>query len=101
MPDKKDFDACKHKWKFHIDAASSGFPESKPWQAFYICEVCSHVINFSEKCLLDQTVAQNDSLKIQEKAAKTGMWANIIAAGTLVIAFFTLLFGDKIIQLWK
>lgn len=51
----------------------------------------------TEKCALDQTEAQTKSLVIQEKHTKISMWANIIAAIILIIAFLTLLFGDKLL----
>jgi hypothetical protein len=101
MPTKKPFDQCSHKWKFLIDADSSGGPGNKPWKSFYICEKCNHVITLSEKGTLDQIIAQNKSLKIQEKHTKISMCANVIAAITLIIAFLTFLFGNKIIELWS
>ena len=98
MSNKKPFDICQHKWKFHIDADSSGGPINKPWQSFYICEHCNQCITLTEKCMLDQTFAQNESLKIQEKHTQIGMWANIVSSVTLIVAVLTLIFGDKLIK---
>lgn len=54
---KKSYEECQHNWTFQIDAAKSGFPENKPWASFVVCQKCSTVINFLEKCALDQLSA--------------------------------------------
>lgn len=95
---KWNFDTCKHEWRFHIDATESWWPWMKPWQSFFICDKCYHSITLQEKCFLDQAIANNKSLKIQERQTKTWMLANIISAIVLIIAFLTFLFWDKIMK---
>jgi hypothetical protein len=90
----KNYDECDHRWKFHIDAARSGFPEAKPWASFYICDKCHNVINFLEKNSLDQIAAQNKSLNTQQTHTRNGMWANIISAVLMVTAVVTLLINQ-------
>jgi hypothetical protein len=95
---KKDYDTCEHQWSFHIDADKSGFPASKPWASFYICHKCQHVINFLEKSSLDQLIAQNTSLKIQESHTKNGMRANIISSILMLTAILSLIAGQFAIK---
>lgn len=90
------FNTCqRHDWKFHLDADQWGGPSAG--NSVFRCKNCSTIITMMEKCALDQTEAQVKSLAIQERHTKIGMLANVIAATTLIIAFFTLLFGDKLL----
>ncbi len=91
------FNTCKrHDWKFHLDADKWGGPSAG--NSVFRCENCSTIITMIEKCALEQVEAQIKSLAVQEKYSKIGMWANIIAASTLIVAFLTLLFGDKLLS---
>jgi len=85
---------CKHNWVFHLSVDKTGGPAAG--NTVFICKDCTTIITLSEKCALDQVEAQAKSLSIQERTAKISMWANIIAASILVIAFLTFLFGDKL-----
>ena len=89
------FNSCTHEWKFHIDAGRSGGPAAG--NSFFLCSKCGNEITLLEKCTLDQTIAQEKSLKIQERHTWIGMIANIIAAGLLFVAVLTLLFGEKLL----
>jgi len=91
-----DFDKCTHDWIFQINASESSGPATG--NTLFWCKNCKNSITLIEKCALDQAEAQKKSLVIQERHTKIGMIANIIAAITLIIAFLTLLFGDKIIS---
>lgn len=93
-----DFDSCNHERRFHIDATESWWLWMKPWQSFFICDKCHHSITLQEKYSLDQVIANQKSLEIQERQTRTWMWANIISTIVLIIAFLTLLFWDKIIK---
>lgn len=96
MNNTTNFDKCLHEWIFHIDVDKCGGPAAG--NTIYRCKNCNHCVTLIEKCALDQTLAQEKSLKIQEKHSIIGMFANIIAAATLIVAFIVLLFGDKIID---
>lgn len=82
-----------HKWIFHIDASRCG--GGAAGNTMFICNQCMTVITMLEKCALEEVAAQVKSLKIQESHTKTGMCANIMSAGILVVAFLTFLFGDE------
>ncbi len=85
------FDNCKHQWKFHIDAGRSGGPAAG--NSFFICDACGNEVTLIEKCTLDQTSAQEASLRIQEEHTRIGMIANIISTGLLLVAALALLLG--------
>lgn len=91
------YNSCKHEWGFHIDAGRSSGPAAG--NSFFQCKRCQNTITLLEKNSLDQIIAQEKSLKIQEKHTLIGMVANIIAAGLLVVAIVTLLYGEKILGL--
>jgi hypothetical protein len=90
-----NFKNCTHEWKFHVDADNVGPAKGN---AIMECDNCKKRITLREKCSIDSGLAQKRSLKIQETNTKVGMWANIISSVTLIIAFFTFLFGNKILQ---
>ena len=79
------FDECEHKWEFAIDAGRSWWPNSKPWQAFYICKKCGNEITMQEKCALEQTIALKESLKVQEKSLDTAKKAMMISAVMMIL----------------
>lgn len=91
-----NFENCKHDWVFHLDVDKTGGPATG--NSIFRCKNCGTIITLIEKCVLDQAEAQKKSLAIQERHTKIGMWANIISAATLIIAFLTLLFGDKLLS---
>ena len=95
---KTNFNMCEHDWELHVDVEHCGGPASG--NGIFKCEKCGKFVTLLEKCALDQTLSQEKSLTIQERHTKIGMLANIISAVTLVIAFLTLLFGDKILKLF-
>lgn len=90
------FKKCQHDWDLHIDVEHCGGPVAG--NSIFQCEKCGTFVTMVEKCALDQTDAQTRSLVIQERHTKIGMLADIIAAITLIIAFLTLLFGDKLLS---
>ncbi len=63
----------------------------------FSCKHCNVEVSMNEKISLEAYTAQKESLKIQECNTRISMWSNIISAITLIVAFLTLLFGDKII----
>ena len=89
------FKTCQHDWDLHTDVENCGGPAAG--NGIFQCKNCSTFVTMVEKCALDQTEAQLKSLVIQNRHTKIGMIANIIAATTLVLAFITLLFGDKLL----
>ena len=95
---KTNFDECNHDFKFHIDADKSGGPNNKPWTSLLRCDRCSSVITLSEKCALDQTFAQKESLKIQERNIRRAMWANVISAIVMSFAILVFLFGEGVLK---
>lgn len=94
---KTRFQNCQHDWELHVDVEDCGGPAVG--NGIFRCKNCESYVTMLEKCALDQTVSQEKSLVIQEKHTKIGMIANIISAITLILAFLTLLFGDKILML--
>jgi hypothetical protein len=90
------FKTCQHDWELHVDVENCGGPASG--NGIFQCKNCKTFVTMLEKCALEQTDAQVESLLIQERHTKIGMLANIIAATTLIIAFLTFLFGDKLLQ---
>lgn len=90
------FEDCQHEWVLHIDADKASGPASG--NTVFTCTKCNTLITMLEKNALDGVEAQEKSLEIQERNTRISMWANIIAATTLVIAALVLFFGDKIVQ---
>ena len=88
------FKTCQHDWDLHVDVEHCG--GYAVGNGIFRCKNCDTYVTMTEKCALDQTEAQIKSLVIQEKHTKISMWANVIAATTLIIAFLALLFGDKL-----
>ena len=90
------FKTCQHDWELHTGVENCGGPAKG--NSIFQCKNCSTFVTMIEKCTLDQTEAQLKSLAIQERHTKISMWATVIAAATLVVAFFALLFGDKLLS---
>jgi uncharacterized membrane protein YvbJ len=100
MADRKQyrvkFKTCEHDWELHVDLESCGGPASG--NAVFQCENCGTFVTLLEKAALDSLLSQERSQIIQERSTRISMWANILAAGTLVVAAIVHFFGDKIIQ---
>ena len=90
---REKFKTCQHDWELHVDVESCGGPAAG--NSIFKCKNCDIFVTMTEKCALDQTEAQIKSLTIQEKLIRIGMWANIIAAVTVIIAFLALIFSNK------
>ena len=84
----KSFETCQHDWALHIDVDQN--TGSARGNSLFRCSRCFKLITLIEKCALDQIKAQAKSLIIQERHVKIGMWANVIAAVTLIIAFLSI-----------
>ncbi len=111
---KAKFKNCTHDWELHVDVESTGGPAQG--NTVFLCPLCGTIITMLEKNSLDSFLTQKESLKtqekialdslvsqkqsqeIQEKSLKTSMWANIIAAITVLIAFMVLLFGEGLFK---
>ena len=89
---RKNFNECNHKWNLQVDVNSCTGNASG--NGIFNCEKCSTYVTLLEKCALDQLIAQNKSLTIQENHTRIGMWANIISAGILIIAALTFYFTN-------
>lgn len=89
------FKTCQHDWGLLVDIQNCGGPAAG--NGIFLCENCGTSVSFVEKCALEQTDAQKKSLLIQQRHTKISMWAIIVAAATVIIAFFNLLFGDKLV----
>lgn len=90
------FDKCNHEWVFHIDAGKSWWWPNKPWQTFFICERCKHVITLQEKSSLEQFESNKASLKVQENQTRAAMISTIISACLLLISFLAMIFQNNI-----
>ncbi|MBI3888642.1 hypothetical protein HY311_02515 [Candidatus Nomurabacteria bacterium] len=111
---KAKFKNCDHDWELHVDVDSTGGPAAG--NTVFLCSNCGTIITMLEKNSLDSFLAQKELIKIQEKATQDSlvsqkesqkiqekslsisMWANIIAATTVVITFFALLFGEGLFK---
>ncbi|MEK7105801.1 MAG: hypothetical protein AAB895_00400 [Patescibacteria group bacterium] len=92
---KSYFETCSHKWVLHVDADKT--ISTMPGHSLFRCTKCNHYITLSEKAALDGLSSQKESLKIQERNTSISMWANVLAAGTLTVAFLVFLFGQGIL----
>jgi len=96
---RNKFKTCTHQWELHADVQDSIWKTA--WNGIFYCEKCQTFVTMIEKCSLDEVSEQRKSLTIQEKHTWNGMLANIISWIVLILSFFTLLFGDKILSYFK
>lgn len=90
------FKTCEHDWQLHVDVEACGGPAAG--NGMFQCGKCGTFVTLLEKAALDSLLSQEKSQIIQERGTKISMWANIISAGTLIVAAIILFFGDKILQ---